>query len=168
MPFVLLALIAIPLLEIAVFIWVGGIIGIGWTLAGILITAIAGSLLIRHQGLRVLAEARAQAADHRPPVKAIFDGVCLLVAGALLLTPGFVTDTLGFMLLVPPLREVLGRVIWRWLERSGRVSVTIDGRHNNGGPHQPSGRPTDGDGPPPPEAPGTPAIGQSRWGRNSR
>ncbi|MEQ9811213.1 MAG: FxsA family protein [Azospirillaceae bacterium] len=167
MPFVLLALIAIPLLEIAVFIWIGGIIGIGWTLAGILITAVLGSLLIRHQGVRVLAEARAQAADHRPPVKPIFDGVCLLVAGALLLTPGFVTDTIGFMLLVPPLRDVLGRYIWRWLERSGRVSVTIDGRRGHDGPQQPTGHTPDDEGPPP-AAPGTPAIGQSRWGRGRR
>ena len=83
MPLLLLSvLIAVPLIEIGVFIQVGGAIGLWPTLGAIVLTALAGSALIRHQGLAILGQARDSFAAGRLPVREIFDGICLLLAGA--------------------------------------------------------------------------------------
>ena len=89
---IFLALIGIPLLEIAVFIEVGGRIGLFSTLGLIFATAAIGTALLRFQGLSVLADARGAVERGELPVQALLDGVCLIIAGALLLTPGLVTD----------------------------------------------------------------------------
>ena len=96
-----------PLVEIGVFIQVGGWLGLWPTLALVVATAVAGTWLLRLQGLGTLARARAALARGEPPVAELFDGACLLLAGALLLTPGFVTDELRALLLVPALRRLL-------------------------------------------------------------
>ena len=103
----LLIFIAVPTAEIAAFIQVGHLIGLAPTLLLILLTALLGSFLIRQQGLRVLGQAKAEIDRGRPPVREMFTGLCLVVAGMLLLTPGFITDTMGFLLLLPPVREFL-------------------------------------------------------------
>jgi UPF0716 protein FxsA len=124
MPFLLLfAFIGVPILEIAVFIQVGGFIGLGATLVLVVLTAIAGTLLLRAQGLSTLGRARASLDRGEVPVREVFDGACLLVGGALLLTPGFVTDTLGFLLLLPPFRGV----VLERLKRSGHLHVYTGG-----------------------------------------
>jgi UPF0716 protein FxsA len=106
--FVILAFfIGIPILEIAVFIEVGERIGLGWTLASVVATAVAGTLLLRFQGFATLARAQQQMADGQPPVIELLEGVGLLIAACLLLTPGFVTDAAGALLLVPPIRRFL-------------------------------------------------------------
>ncbi len=108
MRFVLLALfIGVPLIEIAAFIQVGQIIGLGWTLVCVVLTAIAGTMLLRHQGFATLSRAQAQIQSGRPPVLEMLEGVCLLIAACLLLTPGFVTDAVGALLLIPPIRRYL-------------------------------------------------------------
>ncbi|MQX37488.1 FxsA family protein [Roseospira navarrensis] len=130
MPFLLLlAFIGVPLLEIAVFIQVGGLVGLGWTLALVILTAIIGTLLLRAQGVATLNRARTSLDRGEMPVREVFDGACLLVGGALLLTPGFVTDTLGFLLLLPPVRSWL---LTR-LKQSGRLHVHGAGMHMGGG-----------------------------------
>ncbi|MBB4286407.1 FxsA family protein [Roseospira goensis] len=135
MPFLLLiAFIGVPLLEIAVFIQVGGVIGLGWTLVLVVLTAVAGTLLLRAQGLSTLNRARASLDRGEVPMREVFDGACLLVGGALLLTPGFVTDTVGFLLLLPPVR---GALLER-LKASGRFSVQVSG-FDGGGPGGPGG-----------------------------
>jgi len=106
MPFFIIFLI-IPLVEIAVFMMVGDIIGLGWTLFFAFFTAILGGAIIRHQGLQALASAQGDMRENRLPVKEIFDGFCLVAAGATLITPGFVTDTIGFILLVPAARNAV-------------------------------------------------------------
>ena len=113
-PFLLLA---VPIAEIACFVAVGREIGIGWTLALILVTAIIGTLLLRVQGFGLIARVRQEVGAGRVPARELVHGVMLLVAGVLLLTPGFITDALGFLLFVPPLRES----VWRAL----RSKVTI-------------------------------------------
>lgn len=123
----LVAFIAVPLIEIAVFIEVGGLIGLWPTLAIIVATAVAGTMLLRVQGLATLARAQHSLNRQQFPVKEVFDGLCLLLAGALLLTPGFVTDTLGFLLFVPPLRAMLRSALWNYLKSVGRVTVNMDG-----------------------------------------
>ncbi len=110
-----LAFIGVPILEIAVFVEVGGRIGLGPTMAVIVATALAGAALLRHQGLATLHRARHSLAEGRMPLAEVFDGLCLIFAGALLLTPGFVTDGVGLLLFVPGLRAVLRALIGRRL-----------------------------------------------------
>ncbi len=134
----LAAFIAVPVIEIALFIEVGGWIGLWPTLAIVIVTAFAGTTLLRLQGLAVLQRAQESAARNEVPVQEVFDGLCLLVAGVLLLTPGFFTDALGFLLFVPLFRKLAGTGIWRWLSRRGHIHVTGFG---SGGPSDPRGEP---------------------------
>jgi len=140
MSFVLLSLfILVPLIEIGVFIEVGGFIGIWPTLAVIMLSAIAGSALIHHQGLAILAQVQDIFAAGRLPIREIFDGICLLLAGALLLTPGLVTDAFGTLLLVPIFRNLIRTVmLTHFLDRK-KVGL------NGGAPQGHS--PKDGGGP---------------------
>jgi UPF0716 protein FxsA len=130
-PILLVALIGIPLAEIAVFIAVGARIGVGWTLALILLTAIIGVAMLRRQGFGVLRRAQQQLDQGTAPVREVFEGLCLLLAGALLLTPGFITDAVGALLLVPPVRHLLYRQVRQHLEV--RVAAQrADGRRPGG------------------------------------
>ncbi len=124
---ILIILIVTPIIEIAVFIEVGGLIGLWPTLATIVLTALIGTALLRQQGLATLARAQQEMAAQRVPVRELFHGICLLLAGALLLTPGFVTDAVGFALLVPPLREAIGRWLWSYVSAHGGFSFNISG-----------------------------------------
>ena len=101
----LLAFIAVPMIEIALFIQVGGIIGIWWTLLIVLATAIAGSYLVRSQGSRELANLQRAFNELNDPTEPLANGAMILFAGALLLTPGFFTDVVGLSLLVPGVRR---------------------------------------------------------------
>ena len=140
MGLIILALfIGVPLLEIAVFIEIGGLIGLGWTLVFIVATAVAGTALLRYQGISTLARAQQEMNSGRPPVLELLEGVCLLLAACLLLTPGFVTDAFGAALLIPQLRRyVAGSAVRRLLgrgqsgfgapgHRSGAADGVIDG-----------------------------------------
>ena len=140
--FILIAFIAIPLVEIAVFIEVGGRIGVWNTVLTVILTAMIGTWLLRRQGLHTLHRVQESLNRNVLPVSEVFDGLCLLVAGALLLTPGFVTDALGFLLLVPPLRRLLRRWIWHVLRRSGQTRVWVNGEEVS--PDDPSRRPRGG------------------------
>ncbi|MEE8275953.1 MAG: FxsA family protein [Alphaproteobacteria bacterium] len=137
-----LALVGVPLLEIAVFIQVGGVIGLWPTLAVIVLTAVIGTLLLRQQGLATLGRARGEMAAGRMPVRELFDGVCLLAAGAFLLTPGFVTDAVGFALMVPPLRAILGRWLWQMVATHGHFEVDLNAQVRG---RRPGGTVIDGD-----------------------
>jgi UPF0716 protein FxsA len=125
--------IVVPLLEIFAFIQVGSIIGALPTLALIVLTAIAGALLVRWQGLKVILDARQSLARNELPLAAVVHGALLLLAGLLLLTPGFVTDAAGFLLLIPPVRSLAARRISDWL----RVRTVVRARAYAG----PRGRP---------------------------
>ncbi|MEQ9608985.1 MAG: FxsA family protein [Kiloniellaceae bacterium] len=132
MALILLALvfIGLPLLEIAVFIEVGGAIGVWPTIALTVATALAGSLLLRAQGLAALNRARIQMDQGQLPAREMFEGVCLVLAGALLLVPGFVTDALGLLLFLPPFRELLRLMIARHVATKaakGEARVFVDG-----------------------------------------
>lgn len=117
---IILALfIGIPVIEIAILIEIGGLIGVWPTIAIIILTAIAGTILLKIQGLSVLALAEESIREGRPPMDMVIHGVFLLIAGVLLLTPGFATDAIGFALFVPPLRGWLGRTLIRALLARG-------------------------------------------------
>ncbi len=119
----LAAFIAVPLIEIAVFIQVGGLIGLWPTLAIVIVTAVAGTWLLRLQGIATLNRARQQMDRGVMPARELFDGLCLVFAGALLLTPGFVTDAVGLALFVPPLRDALRRAATRYVETHATTRV---------------------------------------------
>ncbi|WP_316858398.1 FxsA family protein [uncultured Cohaesibacter sp.] len=106
-PFVPFLLLAVPILEICVFILLGQQIGVVYTLLGILLTAMIGTVLLRHQGFALFGQAQQQMNAGKLPGRELAHGVMLLAAGLLLLTPGFVTDTFGFLLLVPAIRDAI-------------------------------------------------------------
>ena len=105
LPWILTAFIAAPIAEIAVFVEVSSQWGLWPTIGAIFATAVAGSILIRHQGVAVLQRVRDEMGAGRFPARQVFDGLCLLIAGTLLLLPGFITDAVGFILLVPVIRH---------------------------------------------------------------
>ncbi|MCP1336490.1 FxsA family protein [Futiania mangrovi] len=115
----LIAFIAVPLIEIALFIQVGGLIGLWPTLAIIVLTAVIGVALLRQQGLSTLTRAQARMDRGEMPVREMLEGILLAIAGALLLTPGFFTDAIGFALLVPAVRQAIGNRIARHVVVSG-------------------------------------------------
>lgn len=119
--FILLAFLAIPFIEIAVYIEVGGEFGIGPTLAATLLTAVIGTILMRTQGLATLNAVRRSVDKGEMPVRSAFDGACQLIAGILLLTPGFVTDMVGLLLFVPPVRGVL----LAWIIARANVTMVV-------------------------------------------
>ena len=123
----LAAFIGVPLVEIAVFIQVGGWIGLGWTLTLVVLTAVLGTWQLRAQGLATLLRAREQIDRGALPARELFDGACLLVAGALLLTPGFVTDATGFLLFLPPVRDLLRELLARYVRTSMETHIFVDG-----------------------------------------
>ena len=127
-------LIAVPLIEIALFIQVGRLIDLWPTLALVVLTAIVGGFLLRIQGLSTLARAQATLRAGEVPVRALFDGFCIVIGGALLLTPGFLTDAVGFALLLPPVRSALRALLARRVE----VRTTL---HAEGRDGPPDGRP---------------------------
>jgi len=100
-----LLLLTIPILEIAVFIFIGGQIGIFPTLAMIFVTAVIGTILLRLQGFALIAKIQGEMQANRLPGRELAHGAMLLAAGILLLTPGFVTDSVGFLLFVPLFRD---------------------------------------------------------------
>ncbi|MEE2996037.1 MAG: FxsA family protein [Pseudomonadota bacterium] len=125
--------IAVPIIEIALFIEIGGWIGLWPTIAVVIVTAFAGTALLRIQGLAVLQRAQKSAERNELPMQEVFDGLCLLMAGVLLLTPGFFTDALGFMFFVPQFRKLAANKIWRWLTRNGHIHTGgFDTRHGSG------------------------------------
>jgi UPF0716 protein FxsA len=104
-----LFLIVMPVLELVVLIKVGQWIGPWRTVGLVVITAFTGLLIISQQSLTVFRQSLEAMSQGRPPVAQVLDGLFLMIAGALLLMPGFVTDALAVVLLVPPLRRAIGR-----------------------------------------------------------
>ncbi len=105
----LLLFIGIPLLEITLFIQVGGAIGLGWTLAIVVFTAILGAWMVRSQGAQAMMNLRTSFSGLQDPTEPLAHGAMILFSGALLLTPGFFTDFVGFALLVPAVRSAVYR-----------------------------------------------------------
>ena len=121
--FVFFLFVAVPLVEIALFIEVGGLIGLWPTLLVVVLTAFAGTSLLRAQGLATFARARASLDRGQVPMVEVMHGFFLVIAGALLLTPGFLTDAIGLALFVPAVRRRLGRTIGKWLGAHAKMQV---------------------------------------------
>ena len=124
---VLLALfITLPLVEIYLFIQIGGYIGALATVACVVITALLGVTLLRAQGFQTMAKFQQQVAMGELPAETMLEGVALLIGGALLLTPGFLTDTLGLLCLLPFTRRAIISALLK------RLSVSIFTRSTHG------------------------------------
>lgn len=143
-PLLFLALVGVPVLEIALFIEIGGAIGTWATLAAIILTAALGTLLLRSQGSGLMARARTTLDRGEMPVEEVIHGLFLLVAGVLLLTPGFFTDAVGFILCIPAVRLTLGRAVLRRLRDRITVHVSREGPQgrSGGGAAPPPGEPS--------------------------
>jgi UPF0716 protein FxsA len=140
----LLLLIAVPIIEIALFIEVGGWLGLWPTLAIVILTAVIGTMLLRAQGLEALRKLQSSLDRGGDPRGVIAHGAMILVAGVLLLTPGFFTDALGFLLLTPPFRsfvikQVASRMavhVQTFAQRREPGGSTIDGEFEDVTPEE--------------------------------
>ena len=112
-----LIFILVPIAELYVIIKVGGVIGVLPTLALLLADAVLGSMLLRHQGRAAWIRFNRALAEGRLPHKEVFDGVLVIIGGTLLLTPGFLTDILGLIFLIPPTRALVRAMSARWVKR---------------------------------------------------
>jgi UPF0716 protein FxsA len=149
--FLVLIFIVVPLAELYVIIQVGQAIGVVPTLALLLADALLGSILLRHQGRAAWIRFNRALAEGRLPHKEVFDGVLIIMGGALLLTPGFLTDIVGLVLLIPPTRALIramsARLVRRRLALGGAVWSFGAGRRPSrrrpapGGPSAPPREP---------------------------
>ncbi|HLS61191.1 MAG TPA: FxsA family protein [Virgibacillus sp.] len=115
MRWLLLAFLIVPALEIGIFVWVGGSVG-AWGVVGlILLTGIAGAAFARIQGLETLNRARLLMRNGQAPTEQLIDGICILVGGILLVAPGFITDIVGLLLVLPFTRAAFKVGIMRWI-----------------------------------------------------
>jgi UPF0716 protein FxsA len=119
--FFLFLFMGISIFEILVFISVGDLIGLWPTLATVFITAIIGTSLLRKQGLVTFFNAQKNFKGGRFPMEELFDGLCLILAGAFLLTPGFVTDGVGLLLFFQPFRDLLKKLVAGLLVARGNI-----------------------------------------------
>ena len=134
MPLLLFLLfIAVPVIEIAIFIQVGGLIGVWPTIAIVLGTAFLGASLLRLQGLQTWRRAEEAMRRGEPPVAEMLDGVFLFIAALLMVTPGLFTDAIGVLFLIPPVRRRIGRYAARRLAESAKFHVRTSGRGGRGG-----------------------------------
>src|SRR3954470_23928294 len=115
MPFLLLLVIfvVVPIVEIYVIIQVGEAIGVLWTIALLIVDSIVGSMLMKSQGRAAWRRFQVAVSEGRVPAREVLDGVLVIFGGAFLLTPGFVTDIAGAVLLVPPTRALVRRILAR-------------------------------------------------------
>lgn len=130
---IFLAFAAVPLIEIGLFIEVGGMIGLWPTLGLVLLTALAGTALVHSQGAQALADLRGALNELRDPTGPLAHGALILFAGALLLTPGFFTDSVGIALLIPAVRRALMRYL---AQRMTMANFTMGGQTGHP-PHRP-------------------------------
>jgi UPF0716 protein FxsA len=124
-----LTLVVVPLIELAVILQVGQVIGTGWTVALLVIDSLLGAVLLKRESRRAWHDFRGALSAGRWPGDEVTQGGLVIVGGALLLTPGFVTDLVGFLCLLPPSRAAVSRIIRRRLG----PGVVLGG---TGGPRQ--------------------------------
>lgn len=158
-----LIFILVPLVELALLIKLGTVMGFWPTFAIVILTAVIGTSVLRHQGFRTMVRLNEAMARGEPPVKPVIDGAFVLLAGAFLLTPGLITDTVGLLLLIPAVRDHVAAWSLKYLLTRGGLSATgfgwstgdTKGRTNakrpegprtqsGPGPDKPRGEPGDG------------------------
>jgi UPF0716 protein FxsA len=147
LPLLFVLFLLLPLAELWVIVNVAHGIGVGWTILLLLAVSVAGAWLVRVQGFGALVRIQATLSRGSMPTTELVDGALIVVAGALLLTPGFITDAVGFVLLIPPSRAVVRRALAGRLRARVRLAtapgpgprsspdvVDVDGREPGGPP----------------------------------
>lgn len=137
MPILLLLFIFVPIIEIGLFIQLGGFLGLWPTISLVLITAFVGASLVRSQGLQTLMSVQTRLQQGELPAQQIVEGVMLAIAGVLLLTPGFMTDALGMLVLLPTTRGMIAKKLMEKMVVSG-AGFQQHGFHQGG--HNPFGQ----------------------------
>jgi UPF0716 protein FxsA len=112
----------VPLVELALLIWISQYTGLLFTISLVILTGVVGAWLAREQGLRCWLEVQRQLNAGQLPAEPLLDGLMILVAGAVLITPGVLTDAVGFALLVPPLRAM----VRRYLAERFKTRITVE------------------------------------------
>ena len=155
MALLVVVFIVVPLVEIAVLIQVGSWIGVLETIGLLILVSLLGAWLVKREGIGLIRRVQSELQAGRMPAGAVIDGFLILIAGCLLVVPGFVTDAVGLVLLLPPVRALVrGTLRRRWERGQGRWVVRrYDGRGPFDGPGGPGG-PSDG-----PGGPGRPGGG---------
>lgn len=115
MRWLLLALLIIPALELGVFIWLGGIIGPWWIVVLIILSGILGISFAKNQGIATWKRAQQSMNNGQMPTKQIVDGVCIFVGAILLFAPGFITDIMGLLIIIPWTRQPFKKIIQTWI-----------------------------------------------------
>jgi UPF0716 protein FxsA len=128
----ILLFIVVPIAELAILIQVGQAIGVWWTIALLIADAVLGSMLARSQGRATWRRFNASLQAGRPPAREVLDGALVLFGGALLLTPGFLSDILGLLLLLPPTRAFFRALLVRRFMDRMIASMTMPGRMPGG------------------------------------
>jgi UPF0716 protein FxsA len=142
--FLVFLFIVLPIVEIYVIIQVGQAIGALWTIALLIADSIIGARLLRWQGRTAWRRFQEAVAAGRMPHNEVIDGVMIVVGGTLLLTPGFVTDIVGLLLLLPPTRAVIRRAVARSIRRRGTVTRVVFRTSPSPSPYPPPPPPPNG------------------------
>jgi UPF0716 protein FxsA len=124
------AFVVVPLVEIYVVIQVGQAIGPWWTIGLLVLDSMIGAWLVKREGRRAWQSLRTALDSHRPPAKELADGALILIGGTLLLTPGFATDVVGFLLVLPFTRPLFRRALSAYV--GSRLTVASVGRTRRG------------------------------------
>ena len=130
--YIIAGIILLPLIEISVFIWIGEILGVLPTILLTVLTAMAGTIMLRHQGLSLLMRMQQELDGGRAPGNEVMQGAMIVLASILLLIPGFVTDAIGLLLFIPPIREALAQFI---IARSNVVIMEGSSMHRRPDDH---------------------------------
>ncbi|YCM43094.1 FxsA family protein [Verrucomicrobiaceae bacterium 227] len=138
----LLLFILVPLAELYLFMTLGRELGFANTVLIIIATAILGASLTKSQGRKAIARFQQATGEGRLPAQEALDGIMILIAGAVLLTPGFLTDAIGFLLLVPPIRTAMGKVLAKGLK--GKIQIVTPGFQTPEAPPKPPSKLDDG------------------------
>ena len=128
-----LIFVVVPLIELAIILQVGELVGLWWTVAALLLVSIVGAWLVRREGTRAWRRFREALAGGRVPADEVLEGALVLFGGALLLTPGFATDLTGLLLMLPPTRALVAAQLKRQLGARFSVTTLGGGRSMFGG-----------------------------------
>lgn len=135
-PILFVLFIVVPIVELAIIVQVGQVVGVGWTILALIAVSLIGAAMVKSEGLRAWRRVRETLAAGRMPAEEVVDGALVLLGGALMLTPGFLTDALGLFLVVPLTRGLINRGI------RGRVRGAFGLRPPPGGGRRMPGGPS--------------------------
>lgn len=127
MKWIFLALVIVPTTELAILIWAGGQIGFFWTLGLIVSTGLLGAFLAKRQGLKAIRDIQSSMSQMEAPGDRLIGAAFILVGGILLLTPGFISDAVGFSLLFSPTQKLYKPLVYRMLQKKMKNTRIIVG-----------------------------------------